>query len=79
MIECQRRFPEFPGEPWTELDEQAWQLISLRDIHKYRFRFHGRLVEKRKYLNAYMEKEIIYCRLRGIHISSVILSGKYKK
>ena len=79
MIEYQKKFPEFPEHPWTELEDNTWQLISLRDIYKFRFRFHGHLVEKRRYLNAYMEKEIIYARLRGIPIRDELINGEYKK
>lgn len=77
MIEAQSRFPEFPGEPWEELDD--WQIVSLKDIKRFRFRFHGKLVEKRRYLNAYLEKEIIHARLLGLPIKERILSGDYKK
>ena len=79
MIECQRRFPEFPGEPWEELEASTWQLIRLHDIYRYRFRFHGQLVEKRRYLCAYLEKEIIYAKLRGLPLSEEMAKGQFKK
>ena len=79
MIEVQARFPEFPGEPWEILIEDHWQIISLSDIKKYRFRFHGNLVEKRRYLAAYLEKEIIHAKLLGIPLNQRMTTGKYKK
>jgi len=79
MIEYQERIPKFPGHPWHELPGKSWQTIRLRDIYRYRFRFHGKLVEKRRYLNAYIEKEIIYAKLRGQKIEEDMLSGAYKR
>jgi hypothetical protein len=79
MIEYQLRFPEFPGHKWHELVGNLWQEISLRDIKKFRFRFHGNLVERRRYLNAYLEKEIIHARLLGKPIASRMLNNDYKK
>ena len=79
MIEYQQKFPEFPGEPWHVMGENEWQNISLRDILRYRFRFHGKLVEKRRYLNAYLEKEIIHARLQGKPIKKRFLNHEYKK
>jgi len=79
MIEVQARFPEFPGEPWTEMINDQWQLISLKDIKRYRFRFHGKLIEDRKYLNAYLEREIIHARLLGKTIKTRLLTYEYKK
>ena len=75
MIECQQRYPEFPGEPWTEMGEDEWQWISLGDIKKFRFRFH----EQRRYLGAYIEKEIIHAKLLGTPLLVRITSGEYKK
>ena len=77
MIEYQQRYPEFPGEPWLEVPN--WQVIRLRHIHKFRFRFHGKLVEKRRYLGAYIEKEIIYAKLKGQKLGYEMIDGKYKK
>ena len=77
MIEWQRRFPEFPGEPWQEL--KHWQSLSLSDIKRVRFRFHGNLVETRRYLNAYIEKEIIHAKLLGKPVDKRMLNGQYKK
>ena len=78
MIEVQARFPEFPGEPWNDITE-LWQYISLGDIKSHRFRFHGKLVEKRKYLNAYLEKEIIHAKLQGKPIKGRMLNDEYKR
>jgi len=79
MIELQQRYPEFPGEPWQEVEEDQWQWISLSDIKKFRFRFHGKLVEQRRYLGAYIEKEIIHARLLGKPLLVRITSGEYKR
>lgn len=77
MIEWQRRYPEFPGQEWQEL--KHWQQLSLKDIKRVRFRFHGKLVETRRHLNAYIEQEIIHARLRGLHVNERMLNGQYKK
>jgi len=79
MIEVQARFPEFPGEPWQEIPTDSWQSISLSDIKRYRFRFHGKLVEKRRYLGAYIEKEIIHARLLGKPIRTRLTNHEWKK
>jgi len=79
MIEYQQRYPEFPGHPWHELPDDEWQLIVLSDIKKYRFRFHDKLVESRRYLAAYMEKEIITARLFNRPLQPRILNGDWKQ
>jgi len=79
MIEMQERFPLFPGKPWEELPDDMWQRISLKDIKQFRFRFHGKLVEKRRYLGAYMEKEIIHARLLGKPIKKRLLNHEWKR
>jgi len=73
MIEYQSR-----GErTWYKLND--WQLISLSDINRFTFKFHGKLVDERKYLNAYIEKEIIHAKLSGMKISKRISSGRYRQ
>lgn len=72
MIDAQNRKS---GEWIMDID---FQIISLCDIKQCRFRFHGKLVEERNYLQAYMEKEIIMARLKGNFIWKRISTGDYK-
>jgi len=61
MIEYQRL--NSSTSDWYEVPD--FQLIRLKNIKFFRFRFHGKVVSTRNYLNAYLEKEIIYARLSG--------------